>query len=964
MSLPIAARVNDGRMISLGPTYPGQLMLRRSPAVHRPHGRYASPLSLNPRRPSIHWAHAPLSFVLTLLIFLATAAAQTTIHIPADQPTIQAGINAASNGDTVLVAPGTYYENIDFKGKAITVTSFAGPATTIIDGGNKDGVATVIFSKGETSTSVISKFTIRGGGNTIFAGTSDGGVYVGGASPTIRDNTVTANYCHNIDVEFGAATILNNEISGVLQSSQGTNYCTFGSGVHLQGTPNGSVPGSSIVGNTIENNLTGSGINLWAAQNVLILNNTIRNNTSHDPGSALTSANSNNTVLVQNLIYGNTSNCGGALGFMGSIFAANNTIVDNVFATPTYGSECTAIAQIYPGPYEYGGSFPSAVFINNIFSGSTSYPAVNCSWFGPPSEAIQPTFENNILYNAGGPFFGSFCVDVSGKYNNITSDPQFVSPSTGDYHLKSTSPAIDTGQNNALQTFLAMAGQTLSKDFDGNPRVQDATAKGCVIDMGAYEYPGALSNCGVSETLTSSLNPATVGQSVTFTAQLGSATGIPTGVIQFLDGTNILSTQVVSGTGSSTFSASSLAVGSHTITANYQPTGSFGASTASLTQVINGYTTGTTLTCLPSPIAVFNTALLAVTVTSTNGTPTGSIAFTDNGAALATQGLLNGATSFTYTGLIAETHNITATYTPTGSFATSSATCSEVVTPLPTTSVLIVTPSTSTYGSPVTLSATVSPTTLPGPSTPTGVVTFYDGATSIAVVPLDAFGHALTTATLAAGTHTLTAMYSGSTIYSPSTSLPFTETIKALPQDFTITLASPTVTIQTQHHLTTTVTLTSLNGFADTLALTCANIPTYVTCRPTPNPAPLATNASTTVSLYLDTDSVLGYARLSTAPPPNTSPASPINLALLFAPISLLTGLAAYSRRRTTRLRLLVLLFALIPASLALTGCGEIIYPYEIPPSAAPGTYTIPITATGASTGLTHTANLTLQITP
>ena len=209
---------------------------------------------------------------------------------------------------------------------------------------------------------------------------------------------------------------------------------------------------------------------------------------------------------------------------------------------------------------------------------------------------------------------------------------------------------------------------------------------------------------------------------------------------------------------------------------------------------------------------------------------------------------------------------------------------------------------------------------------------------------------------------TITVSYAGNTNFLASTSAPITLTI--VPQDFTITLASPTVTIQTQHHLTTTVTLTSLNGFADTLALTCANIPTYVTCRPTPNPAPLATNASTTVSLYLDTDSVLGYARLSTAPPPNTSPASPINLALLFAPISLLTGLAAYSRRRTTRLRLLVLLFALIPASLALTGCGEIIYPYEIPPSAAPGTYTIPITATGASTGLTHTANLTLQITP
>ena len=49
--------------------------------------------------------------------------AHTTIHVPADDPTIQSAIDAAKNGDTVLVSPGTYNENLDFKGKAITVTT-------------------------------------------------------------------------------------------------------------------------------------------------------------------------------------------------------------------------------------------------------------------------------------------------------------------------------------------------------------------------------------------------------------------------------------------------------------------------------------------------------------------------------------------------------------------------------------------------------------------------------------------------------------------------------------------------------------------------------------------------------------------------------------------------------------------------------------------------------------------------
>src|ERR1700738_4343800 len=98
-------------------------------------------------------------FVCILTICSATAA--TVIHVPADQPTIQAGINAAVNGDTVLVSPGTYVENINFLGKAITVASAKGPKVTIIDGNKKDSV--VIFNHQETTASVLSGFTIQNG---------------------------------------------------------------------------------------------------------------------------------------------------------------------------------------------------------------------------------------------------------------------------------------------------------------------------------------------------------------------------------------------------------------------------------------------------------------------------------------------------------------------------------------------------------------------------------------------------------------------------------------------------------------------------------------------------------------------------------------------------------------------------------------------------------------------------------
>jgi hypothetical protein len=94
--------------------------------------------------------------LLLAFSFVPATLAQQTIHVPADRPTIQAGVNAANNGDTVLVSPGTYNENIDFLGKAITVTSSGGPASTTIDGGNREGLAVVAFKSQELRTSVLS----------------------------------------------------------------------------------------------------------------------------------------------------------------------------------------------------------------------------------------------------------------------------------------------------------------------------------------------------------------------------------------------------------------------------------------------------------------------------------------------------------------------------------------------------------------------------------------------------------------------------------------------------------------------------------------------------------------------------------------------------------------------------------------------------------------------------------------
>src|SRR5207302_4829465 len=128
---------------------------------------------------------------LIILCLIPHAARAATINVPADQPTIQAAINIASNGDKVLVAPGTYYENINFMGKAITVTTSGGPSVTTINGGAAGSVVT--FTSNEGTNSVLSGFTITNGLGGGDRNNTAGGITIYSASPTIKGNVITNN---------------------------------------------------------------------------------------------------------------------------------------------------------------------------------------------------------------------------------------------------------------------------------------------------------------------------------------------------------------------------------------------------------------------------------------------------------------------------------------------------------------------------------------------------------------------------------------------------------------------------------------------------------------------------------------------------------------------------------------------------------------------------------------------------
>jgi hypothetical protein len=172
--------------------------------------------------------------------------------------------------------------------------------------------------------------------------------------------------------------------------------------------------------------------------------------------------------------------------------------------------------------------------------------------------------------------------------------------------------------------------------------------------------------------LTSSLNPSTFGQSVTFTAAVTTASGTPTGTVTFFDGTTILGTGTLSG-GTATFTTATLTVGSHNITATYAGNSSYAAATSViLTQVVNAPPPATTTTILTSslnPSTFGQSVSFTAAVTTASGTPTGTVTFFDGTTILGTGTLSGGTATFTTATLTVGSHNITATYAGNSSYA-------------------------------------------------------------------------------------------------------------------------------------------------------------------------------------------------------------------------------------------------------------------------------------------------------
>jgi len=259
---------------------------------------------------------------------------------PADQPTIQSGIDHATDGDTVLVASGSYFENINFLGKRIVVTShfflnknYDFIHSTIIDGStsaNTDTASCVVFYSGEDSASVLQGFTITGGtgtkwidpGNPGWTWRGGGGVFTFNSSPTIIHNIIKENTVTN-------TTGVNGAQGGGMLSFAGNprifnnlimeNEAQYGAGIVIDYS--GAIVKNNIIYKNFGGQVYGGG-GIWTLGNgvapILIENNHIIENSVTGSGTYGGRGGAmfvwQGTLTVRNnIIWGNTQSSGGPI---------------------------------------------------------------------------------------------------------------------------------------------------------------------------------------------------------------------------------------------------------------------------------------------------------------------------------------------------------------------------------------------------------------------------------------------------------------------------------------------------------------------------------------------------------------------------------------------------------------------------------------------------------------------------
>jgi len=472
-------------------------------------------------------------------------------------------------------------------------------------------------------------------------------------------------------------------------------------------------------------------------------------------------------TTASNVGSSNPTSCSGAVAanYTFTYIAGNVTVdkaistvtVDGSVATPfTYGTQVTYTATVTPSggtetgtvTFKDGGA---TLGIGTLSGGTATYTT---STLVAGNHSIVAVYNGDANYNGNVSSTLSFMVNKATAA--ITTPPLATAITYGQALSFSTlsggsgTPAAGTFTFTAPGTIPPSVG-TYSAGLTYTPS-----------DIANYNPATGTVNVTVNKastttTVTASVvSPSTYGTQVIYTATVTPSAGTETGTVTFQDGGIPLGSGALSG-GTATYTTSTLAAGSHSITAVYSGDANYnGGSSLALSFVVNKATA--VITDSPSATAiVYGQALSFSTLSGGTATPAaGTFAFTAPGTIPPSTGTYSAGVTYTPSDL-ANYNTTTGTVNVTVNKASTTTTVSaSVVSP-------------STYGTPVTYTAVVVP------STATGTVTFQDGVT-LGSGALSGGTATFTTSTLPAASHSITAVYNGDTNYSGSSSsaLPFT----------------------------------------------------------------------------------------------------------------------------------------------------------------------------------------------
>ena len=476
--------------------------------------------------------------------------------------------------------------------------------------------------------------------------------------------------------------------------------------------------------------------------------------------------------------------------------AATGTTLTSAPNPSGFGQSATLTASVSSGAGTPTGSvsfFDGATLLGSstLSAGVATFAT---SALGVASHSLTAAYNGAVGFGASTSAVQTQIVTQAATSTTVTSAPN---PSSFGQSVTLTATVAGTATPTGSVSFFDGATLLGTGTLSGGV----ATLASAALSVGSHSitavYAGATNFAGSTSptitrsvtqaasttTATSAPNPSSFGQAATITASVASSGGTPTGTVSFFDGATLLGTGTLSG-GVTTFTSSALSVGSHSITALYSGAVSFSGSTAPvLTHSVSQGTTTTTATAAPSPSSFGQ----AVTVTATvagNATPTGTVSFFDGATLLGTGTLSGGIATFTTSALSVGSHSITAVYGGSASFTGSTSALLPQVVSQGATTTVTATPAPASFGQAVALTATVA-----GSVTPSGTVSFFDGATLLGTVTLSGGTATFTTSALSVGSHSITTVYGGSPSFTGSTAAVQTQIVSPSASATTVTSA-------------------------------------------------------------------------------------------------------------------------------------------------------------------------------